>query len=182
MVFLLIKQRRIIVKRIIMLVLAVAMLSPHFASAFTVGRSGQSGEDHVYLRKQFLNKNVYPYKVDWVQIRINFIPPKIKMRSEEERFSGKIAQRYENARHSFLIVMENNDWLRAGRFQSGRSRVADGYLRLDDDYEPKFILSLNGLEKGIYYNPKMNFGGYFVTVNQKILRRLANAGFIPYQR
>ncbi len=151
------------------------------AFAFTVGRSDRLGEDHILLRKQFLNQNVYPYRVDWVQIRINFIPPRIKMQSEEEKFSGNIYRKYEKTIQSFLIVMENDDWLRAGYFQVGQSSVPDGWIGLDKYYDPKFVLSLGGREKVIYFNPKMSFEEYFIVVNQKIHRRLSNKDYLPYQ-
>jgi hypothetical protein len=162
-------------KKIIFLILSFALFCPSFSSAFTVEETDQLSGDYIYLRKQFIDQNVFPYQQSWVQIRINvLIPTEV---SHENR--NKLAK-INGGFHAFLSVMEENSWVIINSFRTANSQVADGILRFDEDGNVKFIITLNGKSKGIYYNSKMTLWEYFTTVNQKILRRLSNAGFISY--
>ena len=146
--------------------------------AFTVGSADHLGSTQLYLERTFLNKNVFPLEAVLVRIQVKIdVPQKITRGHNVQNASRQINM----AVNTFLAVMKGEGWSRSPLFASDYGQMSDGVLTFQEDYSPKFILLFNGRERVVYYNPQMSLMEYFTTVNNKILRRLSNAGYIPYQ-
>ncbi len=168
------KTKRKIMKKIIVcltIIGALFFVSPMIAVAFTVSQPNNLSKDVLYFRKSFINQNSFSEKV-LITIKVQIITNNV-IRNHNYFFQMN------QAIAVFSSVMEENGWLARAWFpQFGGNRV-DGVLTFRQDGSPSYINQINGQARTVYYNHNMGLRSYFVIVNQKIHRRLSNAGYIP---